>query len=179
MRAMKFYHGTNLDLAVGEKLLAYSHEEVIVDSEGHLAEELALMAFDLFKPEGAIGRQEAIYLTDKAEDCMALGAQGERVYEVEVVGEVQCYNSGWFDAVFDAVFGYAVEEWERGNGAYAAWINIYPHLWPTPEVAKMCRAYWAGEAAPANAYPFKWEYLAREARVVGPIEVVRSEPTLV
>ena len=162
---MPYYHGTDADLAAGEEMRAYDHEEAVVDDELHLAEELALMTFDLFKPADAISRQEAIYLAERPEDCKALGAWGDNVYEVEPIGAVESHSSGWFDLVFDAVLRHAVEEWERGNGAYSAWINIHPHEWPTPEVEAMCRDYWAGLAPPGEVV-YKQEHLCLAAKVV-------------
>jgi hypothetical protein len=173
-----FYHGSNQELKSGTLLLGYDHEEGVVDSAEHLAEELALMTFDLFRPQGAIARQEAIYLSDRAEDCKALGAWGEAIYEVEALGEVQRYNAGWFDLVFEAVLGYAFEEWERGNGVGSAWVNIHPHEWPSKEATAMCSAYWAGQEAPSLAgQAHKWEYLCKSARVIGKVTIEGIEAT--
>jgi hypothetical protein len=168
------YHGS-ADFLHNGTLLQSQPQSGTIDDELKMHELITLATFDHFKPQGAIGRFEAIYCADTPEQCSSLGAWGDLVYEVEPVGPVERHHAGWFPPMLNLIGNAFFEVWERHglNLTLEQVVALLPRYgWPDPEMEAIAADYWEGLAADNND---RWEYLMRQAVVVREIEMPDEE----
>lgn len=130
------FHATDENLAVG-RVLRGRGAAYTADWSGmsHYA------ALHAHKPEGVLAHHEAVFLCglDDTDVC----AGGAYVALMRPLGAVSRHDMNWSGIITEAI--------EAGADPDG------------PEIAEMCRAYWAGEPSETEGL---WEYLAEAAEVI-------------
>jgi hypothetical protein len=94
-----------------------------------------------FRPPNCLPRQDSVFMADSPELCHRCGGDGDYVYEVEPIGEVQQSGFGYYSKIEEVV-------WDNAED---------------PLLKDLAQGHWSGQPYPGDP---RLEYRCREARIV-------------